>query len=304
MLVTHALDTVRQICDRAVMLDHGELYAKGDAGRRRARAPIRAAAQRPELRPRGGLARGRARRGRADPRGRLHRTARSRRGGLTIQIDARANQPSTTSWPRSRSTTAPNYARVVDGREAGIDLGRIDGKKRVRFRRAGRCRSCPAATASRSGLEAGESRRAPTTCRPSATGSRSSTRSGRRRGGSSASTPQRRTCERQPVPSPIARVPTPLHPRERGTRLMLIGSDPRVGDAGRRGAAHVETRHEPGDAGHRRAHVRLRHIAAGSSPPSCGCGLSLFGLSAVVWLVVLSRASLSFAYPFAALTYV
>lgn len=33
-------------------------------------------------------------------------------------------------------------------------------------------------------------------------------------------------------------------------------------------------------------------------------GLALFGLSAAVWLVVLSRASLSFAYPFAALTYV
>ena len=33
-------------------------------------------------------------------------------------------------------------------------------------------------------------------------------------------------------------------------------------------------------------------------------GLLLFGLSALVWLVVLSRTSLSFAYPFAALTYV
>ena len=33
-------------------------------------------------------------------------------------------------------------------------------------------------------------------------------------------------------------------------------------------------------------------------------GLLLFGFSALVWLVVLSRASLSFAYPFAALTYV
>jgi drug/metabolite transporter (DMT)-like permease len=33
-------------------------------------------------------------------------------------------------------------------------------------------------------------------------------------------------------------------------------------------------------------------------------GLALFGVSAIVWLVVLSRASLSFAYPFAALTYV
>ena len=33
-------------------------------------------------------------------------------------------------------------------------------------------------------------------------------------------------------------------------------------------------------------------------------GLGLFGLSAVSWMLVLSRASLSFAYPFAGLTYV
>jgi multidrug transporter EmrE-like cation transporter len=33
-------------------------------------------------------------------------------------------------------------------------------------------------------------------------------------------------------------------------------------------------------------------------------GLVLFGLSAIVWLFALSRASLSFAYPFAALGYV
>lgn len=38
--------------------------------------------------------------------------------------------------------------------------------------------------------------------------------------------------------------------------------------------------------------------------PTVWGGLLLFGLSALVWLVVLSRASLSFAYPFAALTYV
>lgn len=33
-------------------------------------------------------------------------------------------------------------------------------------------------------------------------------------------------------------------------------------------------------------------------------GLALFAISAAVWIVVLSRSSLSFAYPFAALTYV
>jgi drug/metabolite transporter (DMT)-like permease len=38
--------------------------------------------------------------------------------------------------------------------------------------------------------------------------------------------------------------------------------------------------------------------------PAVWGGLLLFGLSAVVWLSVLSRTSLSFAYPFASLTYV
>lgn len=38
--------------------------------------------------------------------------------------------------------------------------------------------------------------------------------------------------------------------------------------------------------------------------PAVWGGLFLFGLSAVVWLAVLSRASLSFAYPFASITYI
>ena len=45
----------------------------------------------------------------------------------------------------------------------------------------------------------------------------------------------------------------------------------------------------------------LRNIA---STPTVWIGLVLFGFSAVVWLGVLSRTSLSFAYPFASLTYV
>lgn len=45
----------------------------------------------------------------------------------------------------------------------------------------------------------------------------------------------------------------------------------------------------------------LRTVAV---QPYVWAGLALFGVSALVWLVVLSRASLSFAYPFAALTYV
>ncbi len=45
----------------------------------------------------------------------------------------------------------------------------------------------------------------------------------------------------------------------------------------------------------------LRSVATN---PFVWGGLLLFGVSAVIWLAVLSRASLSFAYPFAAVTYV
>jgi len=45
-------------------------------------------------------------------------------------------------------------------------------------------------------------------------------------------------------------------------------------------------------------------IRALATSPIIWGGLVLFGLSAVVWLFALSRASLSFAYPFAALSYV
>ena len=38
--------------------------------------------------------------------------------------------------------------------------------------------------------------------------------------------------------------------------------------------------------------------------PAIWGGLALFGFSAAVWLAVLSRTSLSFAYPFVSLTYV
>lgn len=44
----------------------------------------------------------------------------------------------------------------------------------------------------------------------------------------------------------------------------------------------------------------LRAIA---TDPVVWAGLALFGLSALAWLFVLSRTSLSFAYPFASLTY-
>ncbi len=45
-------------------------------------------------------------------------------------------------------------------------------------------------------------------------------------------------------------------------------------------------------------------LRAAAVTPLVWIGLVTFGLSALVWLAVLSRVSLSFAYPFASLTYV
>ena len=45
-------------------------------------------------------------------------------------------------------------------------------------------------------------------------------------------------------------------------------------------------------------------LRAVAGEPFVWAGLALFGISAAVWLLVLSQASLSFAYPFAAITYV
>jgi drug/metabolite transporter (DMT)-like permease len=52
------------------------------------------------------------------------------------------------------------------------------------------------------------------------------------------------------------------------------------------------------------AGLNVDSLKAVASTPTVWLGLVLFGLSAVVWLLVLSRASLSFAYPFAAITYI
>ena len=51
-------------------------------------------------------------------------------------------------------------------------------------------------------------------------------------------------------------------------------------------------------------HLGYASLRAIVTTPAIWAGLLVFGLSAAVWIVVLSRASLSFAYPFASLTYV
>ena len=57
-------------------------------------------------------------------------------------------------------------------------------------------------------------------------------------------------------------------------------------------------------AGGGELHMNGASLRSLLSSPIVWGGLVLFGLSAIVWLFALSRASLSYAYPFAALSYV
>jgi multidrug transporter EmrE-like cation transporter len=93
---------------------------------------------------------------------------------------------------------------------------------------------------------------------------------------------------------------------EKGSRKMLIGliltSVVLAGIAQitlKTGVNHVTDAAGGGDL-----RMNAENLKALLSSPIVWAGLLLFGLSAIVWLFALSRASLSFAYPFAALSYV
>ena len=92
--------------------------------------------------------------------------------------------------------------------------------------------------------------------------------------------------------------------QEKGSRTMLIGLI--LTSVVLAGFAQITLKtgvnHVTGTSGE--LHINAGSLRSLLSSPIVWCGLVLFGLSAVVWLFALSRASLSFAYPFAALSYV
>ena len=137
VLVTHALDTVTKICDRAVMLHHGEVHAAGapadvvremrhvllgttDPGFVPEEGTRQAEIASVELIWGSGASEIKLRRG--DP--------------LTIQVDVRTNEPvADLDVDFAILDGATNYP-VLDARTSshGISIDRFDGKKRVRFR--------------------------------------------------------------------------------------------------------------------------------------------------------------------------
>ncbi|MDX6595917.1 MAG: type transport system ATP-binding protein [Solirubrobacterales bacterium] len=154
VLVTHALDVVSQVCDRAVMLEHGELYAKGnpaDVVRELRYAllsndPSFVAEEGTREVELAGVSLIRE-------DGSTERPVRLGED-LTIQIDARANQTITDLVASFQILDSANFP-VVDGREP---IGRIEGKKRVRFILR-RLSLVPGRYFVTVGLEAGESGR-------------------------------------------------------------------------------------------------------------------------------------------------
>jgi drug/metabolite transporter (DMT)-like permease len=95
------------------------------------------------------------------------------------------------------------------------------------------------------------------------------------------------------------------HPEPKESRLMLVSLI--LASVALAAAAQIVLKHGMNQFFDRTGHA-FRFDGGSFSAvvriPAVWVGLGLFGLSAIVWLAVLSRAALSFAYPFAALTYV
>jgi ABC-2 type transport system ATP-binding protein len=137
ILVTHALDTVRAVCDRAVMLDHGRIHAIGmpddvvremryvllgvtDPGFIAEEGSREAEIETVELIRASGAGEGPVLRD--DP--------------LTIQIDVRTNEPVDDLDVDFAVLDGATNHPVIEERTSskGIVIDRFDGKKRVRFR--------------------------------------------------------------------------------------------------------------------------------------------------------------------------
>jgi ABC-2 type transport system ATP-binding protein len=137
VLVTHALDTVRDICDRAAMLHHGRVHSIGapDDVVREMRYVLLGVTD-PGFVPEQGtreaeIAEVQIIRANGSGDGDVRR-----HDSLTIQVDVRTNEPvDDLDVDFAILDGATNHA-VLDARAStnGIDLGRIDGKRRVRFR--------------------------------------------------------------------------------------------------------------------------------------------------------------------------
>jgi len=137
VLVTHALDTVTKICDRAVMLHHGEVHAAGaPADVVREMRHVLLGTNDPGFVPEEGTRQAEIASVELIWGSGASEIALRRGDPLTIQVDVRTNEPvADLDVDFAILDGATNYP-VLDARTSshGISIDRFDGKKRVRFR--------------------------------------------------------------------------------------------------------------------------------------------------------------------------